>query len=176
MKKLESTRILRRHVTTRKEEHETSDCSYYVSKNKDSLDLHFAIASKGGGKTAIHIEIGQSDISTILNEIALQLVDPAPMLSEAVCIASKRKTEEINRMVKTMKSLTNDVKDIEAEISEIESRVENEYVEIEKESKDEEDIDKKELWELLMDASFKLEHIKDTLEDESEQREPYVVD
>ncbi len=69
---------------------------FYANRSSKTLDFSFNLASKGGGITAVNLQIGIADLPVILNDLAIYMPESAGMLSECAAIATKKNMEMLN--------------------------------------------------------------------------------
>jgi hypothetical protein len=84
--KLNSTVVLRSGSVANSFGFEQTSCSAYVGF-KGSLNIRFSIASKGGGRTLLQLEIPADDIRVLLEEMATTYPESAVVLSECTSLA-----------------------------------------------------------------------------------------
>ena len=75
MIKLKDTTIRRGGVTSRTWYESHRNCRFGMLRNGKSMQFRFSIASKGGGRTDIQVEVGQADIATIIDHVVESMPD-----------------------------------------------------------------------------------------------------
>jgi hypothetical protein len=113
MKALKHVRISRSGVTARRYHFETSQCRYGV--DEDGLRLRFDIASKGGGRTDILVEIGSDGLPAILEEIATATPRALELFTDALRASrvaqAKEQSAELSKLIKGVASLNDYVRE-----------------------------------------------------------------
>ena len=74
---------------------ETKKVTVDADRSRRTMDFRFKIASKGGGVTAVALEIGVDDFSTILGEMANQFSEDMGFLTEVASTVHQRNLEHI---------------------------------------------------------------------------------
>jgi hypothetical protein len=124
MPQLKHSKVYRGGATAPSLSFETSQCSASVGMKTESLELRFAIASKGGGTTEILLRIGKGDFQVLLQEIASKLPENVGVLSECAALANKTNLQLLQAARKVhddekarAKKLVEDLEDVESFVS-----------------------------------------------------------
>jgi hypothetical protein len=150
MPKLKNTKIYRGGSTSNTYKYETDDCLCYVQpsdsdNNPNSLNLHFSLASKGGGITDVKVTIGKDDLPIILTEIVRYMpksreafLDSAKIIAEknpeslttfleCATIANQGKIEQKKKNAEKLKTLKESITESLTELESVDEFVSEIY-------------------------------------------------
>lgn len=104
MPALKHTKIYRGGVTASRLVFETRECE--LTTRSDHLSFDFAIASKGGGWTAVQLHLGKADIPELLATIGASSSSGTRLLAEAIVESEARRnkslTVELNSVLRSL--------------------------------------------------------------------------
>lgn len=100
MRELLETYVLRRGITARRRSLATDRCCLDANSTSQSIDLQFAIASKGGGTIELLVRIGLKDLPTLLKRVAKEFPQMAGVFSECEAMSTKLNLERLRESLK----------------------------------------------------------------------------
>lgn len=105
MAQLKNAKIYRGGVTARTIYQESTKCTFESSKIDKGLDFRFSLASKGGGRTAILLQLGLGDLALVLKEAANVFPECLDLLIECTAIANQKRNDELEQTQRKAKFL-----------------------------------------------------------------------
>lgn len=100
MAELRDTRVFRGGATASELKHETNSCWFGASSS--GLVFRFSIASKGGGRTEISLQVGAADIPAIVSSIACAMPDGDVVLLRALMASQAQRSAELKAIAATL--------------------------------------------------------------------------
>jgi hypothetical protein len=130
MVELKHSKIFRGGITASRLTFETRSCSFCANAEGRSLDIRFELASKGGGTTAVLLQIGIDDLPMILEAIANELPECAGALSYSSSVASRIVLQQLKDARKVLADNKARAKKLSRTLENIKEVVWDNYIEV----------------------------------------------
>lgn len=125
MPNMKDTKIYRGGAASSYSSLETKECSFDIKQGIGELNLFFCLASKGGGQTAVHLQIGMSDIAAIMEDLANRNPESVRIFAKCAMISSDKLVKELEKAISerimnkiSIRNLLEDLESIEEFVSE----------------------------------------------------------
>jgi len=98
MAHLKQTSVFRSGLTASVWNTESTNCTASIDKDEGSLNVHFDIASKGGGTTCLWVKIGSADVRGLLHELAEKRPETAGTFAECISLVIQLNAQMLEKI------------------------------------------------------------------------------